>query len=97
MPSSPYIKYDSYIEKFGTTFIQPLRIYAHNTSDVGEILQVLDAIDAAIGEGGCVLNAEKVNAFIRKGSPFYQNMTDERENVKAGYVNLLITIYQKER
>lgn len=96
-PSGTYIRYDSYIDKFGSAFIQPLRIYATNSSNVGDYLKVLDDLDAAIGEGGYLLDAPTVKAFIRKGSPFFQNMMDERENVKEGYVNLIITIYQKER
>lgn len=95
-PTSPYILYNMYVEKFGTSFIQPLRIYAENTSNVTEILQVLDAIDSAVGEGGYLLMSENIRAVIRKGSPFYQDMDDEEENVKSGYVNLEITIYQKE-
>ena len=95
-PTGAYIIYRAYTGRFGVPFIQPLRIYVPKTSDVAEILQVLDGIDAAVGEGGVLLNSENVNVWIKKGDPFYQDMDDEKENVKSGYVNLEITIYQKE-
>lgn len=92
-----YILYNAYSGAFATQFIQSITIYATGSTNVVDVMEVVDDIDTAIGDGGLLLHHEDMNIFIKKGNPFYQDMTDIDETVKAGYVNLLITIYNKER
>lgn len=96
-PQAPYILYDAYTDKFGTAFIQPLTIHAPNSTDIGDVLEIVDEIDARVGEGGVLLHGEKLNIWIRKGSPFSQPIDASDEVGIARYVNLVIKIYQKER
>lgn len=92
-----YINYMSYVGNFARQFIQPLTIYAKGQTSIQDVLDVVNSIQEAIGDGGLLLNYEDMNIFINKGDPFYQDITDIDETIKAGYVNLLVTIYYKER
>ena len=96
-PTGAYIIYKAYAGSFARTFIQPLRIYKPKTSDISAVIEVVDALEAAIGDGGVLLHDPSMNVKIMKGDPWYQDTDDEKENFKSGYVNLDITIYQKER
>ena len=94
-PTGAYIRFDGYYDKFATNFIFPVQIYVPNTTSYSSVLQIADKIGEAIGDGGLLLG-EKDNDIkikIEKGSPFYQDKSDEDLTTKAGYVNLEISIY----
>lgn len=90
-----YITYECNCGNFATPFIQPISIYS-KSENYERILQLMDALESRIGEGGVYIKSDNLTIRIMKGSPFYQSMEDEEENWKFGYVNLEITIYQKE-
>lgn len=92
-----YVQYNAYSGNFATQFIQPLTIYAKGTTSISDVLEVVDDIESAIGDGGLLLHFNDMNIYIVKGNPFYQDLVDVDETIKAGYVNLLVTIYYKER
>lgn len=92
-PESPYIIYQNYYEDFATQFVFPLSIYALNTTSYATPIMIADEIGDAIGEGGLLIHNDDVTFTIYKGSPYYQNKSEEDETVRAGYVNLIITIY----
>lgn len=90
-----YITYSASINGFAGQFIQPITIYTQSTG-FNDLMNIVDSIESAIGESGCVIgNNEWGYVFINKGSPFYQDKPDEDESFRAGYMNLLITIYEK--
>lgn len=92
-----YVNYNAYTGNFAKQFIQPLTIYAKGQTSIQDVLNVVNGIHNAIGDGGLLLHYEDMNIFICKGDPFYQDVTDVDETIKAGYVNLLVSIYYKER
>ena len=92
-PASVYLKIGGYYDTFATQFIFPVQIYALNTTSPGSVVLIADEIADAIGDGGTLISDEGIRVKIEKGSPFYQDKDDEDETVRAGYVNLLITIY----
>lgn len=90
-----YITYSATTSGFASQFIQPISIYTKTTS-FERLANIVDDIESAVGEGGCVIGDNTWGYIaINKGSPFYQDKPEEDENYRAGYVNLLVTIYEK--
>lgn len=92
-PESPYLQFSGYYDNFATQFIFPVQIYQLNTTSYEGVLQLADKIESAVTEAGILISDEKIKIKIEKGSPFYQDKQDEDETVRAGYINLIITVY----
>lgn len=92
-PTSPYLQMSGYYDNFATQFILPVQIYHLNTTSYEGVLQLADKIESAITEAGILISDTDIKIKIMKGSPFYQDKQDEDETVRAGYINLIITIY----
>ena len=92
-PESPYLQFSGYYDNFATQFIFPVQIYQLNTTSYEGVLQLADKIESAVTEAGILISDEKIKIKIEKGSPFYQDKADEDETVRAGYINLIITVY----
>ena len=92
-PESPYLQFSGYYDNFATQFILPVQIYQLNTTSYEGVLQLADKIESAATEAGILISDEKIKIKIEKGSPFYQDKQDEDETVRAGYINLIITVY----
>ena len=92
-PESPYLQFSGYYDNFATQFILPVQIYQLNTTSDEGVLQLADKIESAVTEAGILISDEKIKIKIEKGSPFYQDKADEDETVRAGYINLIITVY----
>lgn len=92
-PESPYLQFSGYYDNFATQFILPVQIYQLNTTSYEGVLQLADKIESAVTEAGILISDEKIKIKIEKGSPFYQDKQDEDETVRAGYINLIITVY----
>lgn len=89
-----YIEYSTSIGNFATSFIQAITIYSKSTAYTN-VMNIANSIEDAVGERGIVLRNEWGYIKIEKGSPFYQDKIDEDSEYRAGYINLLVTIYQK--
>lgn len=94
-PANKYLQYSGYVDYFAQQFILPVQIYTLNTTSYAGVLEIADAIAAAVTEGGTLIgdDAGTVKIKIMKGSPFYQDKQDEDETVRAGYINLEVTVY----
>lgn len=92
-PESPYLQFSGYYDNFATQFILPVQIYQLNTTSYEGVLQLADKIESAVTEAGILISDTGIKIKIEKGSPFYQDKSDEDETVRAGYINLLITVY----
>lgn len=94
-PANKYLQYSGYVDYFATQFILPVQIYTLNTTSYAGVLEIADAISEAVTEGGTLIgdDAGTVKIKIMKGSPFYQDKQDEDETVRAGYINLEVTVY----
>lgn len=96
-PTEEYIIFSPYVCRFAEQFIQPVIIYSQSTSTYEGVMKIADKIDEIVGEGGIIIGDNDMRVVIYKGSPFYQDNPEQNENIKSGYVNLLMTIYQKVR
>lgn len=92
-PEKKYLQYDGYVDYFATQFILPVQIYTLGTTSYADVLDIADKISEAVTEAGTLIGDDTVKIKIDKGSPFYQDKQDEDETVRAGYVNLIITVY----
>lgn len=92
-PEKKYLQYDGYVDYFATQFILPVQIYTLGTTSYANVLEIADKISEAVTEAGTLIGDDTVKIKINKGSPFYQDKQDEDETVRAGYVNLIITVY----
>lgn len=92
-PEKKYLQYDGYVDYFATQFILPVQIYALNTTSYEQVLQLADKIESAVTEAGVLIGDKDLKIKIMKGSPFYQDRNDEDETVRAGYINLEVTVY----
>lgn len=88
-----YIEYSSDISNFGSEFIQAITIYTQSTG-FSKLMDIVDRIEDAIKESGIRIDKDWGYITINKGSPFYQDKPDEDDTIRAGYVNLLIKVYQ---
>ena len=88
-----YITYSADAGRFNTDFMQSITIYSKSTSYT-RLMEIVDAIEDAIGEGGTKIDAELGYITIYKGSPFYQDKEDEDSSYRAGYVNFIVRICQ---
>lgn len=89
-----YITYSNVTGNFGESVIQPITIYSQSTS-YSKVMEIADAIENSIQEKGTKITKEWGYIVIYKGNPFYQDKPDEDSYIRAGYINLLIQIYQK--
>ena len=92
-PDNIYLQVSGYYDNFATSFIYPVQIYKLNTTSYTEVVKVAQNIEREIGDGGTLVIYDDIRFKIDKGSPFYQDKTDESETIRAGYINLEITIY----
>ena len=92
-PESPYLQFSGYYDNFATQFILPVQIYQLNTTSYEGVLQLADKIESAVTEAGILISDADIKIKIEKGSPFYQDKQDKDETVRAGYINLIITVY----
>lgn len=88
-----YLQYSGYVDSFATQFILPISIYSHPTTVYTDVVKIAQKISEEVTEGGTLVSYADVVFKVDKGSPFYQDKADEDETVRAGFVNLIITIY----
>lgn len=88
-----YISYSAETGNFNTEFIQAITILSKSTG-YNNIMTIVDNIESAIGESGIKVSGNWGYMTIYKGDPFYQDKEDEDSSYRAGYVNLLIRVYQ---
>ena len=89
-----YITYSADVSNFTQEIIQAVTIYSKSTG-WNHVMDIVDKIEEAITEHGILIQKEWGNMVIEKGSPFYQDKPDEDASIRAGYINFLVTIYQK--
>ena len=74
--------------------LQSITIYSKSTG-WSRVMDIVDKLETAITEKGVLIKKDWGNMVIEKGSPFYQDKPDEDASIRAGFINLLVTIYQK--
>lgn len=89
-----YITHANAVGNFGETISQAISIYSKSTGYTN-LMNIVDNIEAEIGQNGVQLQYVWGTMIIYKGNPFYQDKTDEDGSYRAGYINLEIKIYER--
>lgn len=92
-PDDLYLQFSGYYPNFAQQFILPVQIYKMNTTSYATVLRVADDIKNEVTEGGVLIGDSDIKIKIELGDPYYQDKPDEDNTVRAGYINLLVTIY----
>lgn len=88
-PKFPYITYNVATDSFGTDVPLSLSLWYRGTS-LKDINAKADEISAAIGSSGKYIPCDDGGIWLRRGSPFAQNMGDpDDELIKRKYINLV--------
>jgi hypothetical protein len=84
----PYITYQFATDSFGNEVALSLSLWYRSTSWV-DINAKTEEISKAIGHGGVFLNCDGGKIWIKRGTPFAQNMGDESDDlIKRKLINI---------
>lgn len=87
-PKFPYITYQLVTDSLGNEVVMSASIWYRGTSWL-EANAKTDEISRAIGIGGKVLDCDGGKVWLKRGTPFAQNMSDESDNlIKRKYLNI---------
>lgn len=87
-PKFPYITYQLVTDSLGNEVAMTASLWYRGTSWL-EANAKTDEISRAIGRKGAVLDCDGGKVWIKRGSPFAQNMSDESDNlIKRKYLNI---------
>ena len=87
-PEFPYITYQLVTDSLGNEVAMSASIWYRGTSWV-EANAKTEEISQRIGRKGAVLDCNGGKVWIKRGTPFAQNMGDESDNlIKRKYLNI---------
>ena len=87
-PKFPYITYQLVTDSFDTDVQMTASVWYRRTS-WAEINAKAELISQTIGRGGKILKCDNGRIWIKRGTPFAQNMGDESDNlIKRKYLNI---------
>ena len=87
-PKFPYITYQLVTDSLGNEVVMTASLWYRGTSWV-EANAKAEEISQTIGRGGKILKCDNGRIWIKRGTPFAQNMGDESDNlIKRKYLNL---------
>lgn len=84
----PYITYQLVEDSLGNDVQMTASLWYRSSSWVN-INKMTDLISKYIGRGGVFLNCDGGKIWLKRGTPFSQNMGDESDNlIKRKYLNI---------
>ena len=87
-PKFPYITYQLVTDSFGNEVAMTASLWYRDTSWV-EANAKTEEISQRIGRKGIVLDCNGGKVWLKRGTPFAQNMGDESDNlIKRKYLNI---------
>lgn len=89
-PTFPYMTYQLVTDAWGAEHQTAVNLWYRSESWVG-VNSKKDEISAAIGEGGKIIPCDGGYIWIKRGSPFAQNVREESDDlVKRKYLNFAV-------
>lgn len=87
-PKFPYITYQLVTDSFDNDIQMAASVWYRSSSWV-EANAKTEEISQTIGRGGKTLKCDKGRIWIKRGTPFAQNMGDDTDNsIKRKYLNI---------
>lgn len=92
-PTLPYLTYQFATDDFGKEVALTGSLWYRSTSWT-QANEKAEEISKAIGRGGKMLPCDGGAVWIKKGTPFAQNMGDESDDkIKRKYLNLVVEYF----
>ena len=92
-PALPYLTYQFATDDFGKEVALTSSLWYRSTSWT-QANEKAEEISKAIGRGGKMLPCDGGAIWIKKGTPFAQNMGDESDDmIKRKYLNLVVEYF----
>ena len=92
-PALPYLTYQFATDDFGKEVALTGSLWYRSTSWT-QANEKAEEISKAIGRGGKMLPCDGGAIWIKKGTPFAQNMGDESDDkIKRKYLNLVVEYF----
>lgn len=92
-PAMPYLTYQFATDDFGKEVALTGSLWYRSTSWT-QANEKAEEISKAIGRGGKMLPCDGGAIWIKKGTPFAQNMGDESDDkIKRKYLNLVVEYF----
>lgn len=77
---------------FGQQVVQSVNLFSYGSR--AKVFEKKELMSTALLNNAVVINGSGIKVKFTSGSPFVQDRTDEDENIKGYYVNILATIYR---
>lgn len=91
-PKFPYITYQVVIDSFDNQVQLTASLWDRDKNGYSALLEnskKVEEISKAIGRGGVFLDCDGGKIWIKRGTPFAQNMGDDTDNlIKRKYLNI---------
>lgn len=91
-PKFPYITYQVVIDSFDNQVQLTASLWDRDKNGYSALLEnskKAEEISQTIGRGGKILKCDNGRIWIKRGTPFAQNMGDESDNlIKRKYLNI---------
>ena len=92
-PALPYLTYQFATDDFGKEVALTSSLWYRSTSWT-QANEKAEEVSKAIGRGGKMLPCDGGAIWIKKGTPFAQNMGDESDDmIKRKYLNLVVEYF----
>lgn len=89
-PDFPYIIYESASDSMGNDIALSASLWYRSSSWVG-INAKAEEIGSTIGRGGITMRCDGGFVWIKRGTPFAQNMGDpEDDMIRRKYINIIV-------
>lgn len=89
-PDLPYITYSVSTDSFGNDVALSANLWYRGTS-WSAVNEKTAEISAAISSGGKLLNCDGGCIWVKRGTPFAQNMSDPMDDlIKRKYINITV-------
>lgn len=92
----PYITYQLVTDSFGSEVQTAASVWYRSESWLGAINKA-EEISAYIGRGGKIIQCDNGRIWIKRGTPFAQNMGDDSDSlIRRKYLNLSIEYFTND-
>ena len=87
-----YCVYTCFEGGFGQQTTQPISLFSYGNQK--KVFDKKELLSKALLNNAVLISGDNIKVKFTNGSPFVQDRTDDDENIKGYYVNIVATIYK---
>jgi hypothetical protein len=88
-PKFPYLTYQLITDSFDNEVLIPVSLWYRSEASLLALNSKTEEISQRIGRGGVFLDCDGGKIWLKRGTPFAQNMGDDTDNlIKRKYLNI---------